>query len=480
MAEDALNSLDLTKYDLILLPGFVQWDLSKIENKYNLPIRKGPEFASDLPMILNNLGEIELSNQIAANKLFELSGEKKYNEIVREKIDKAKKNISHNTFFLNKQISDVIIGPSLPPPIIAEIVNCTKKSDRSILRKAEHYIDSGADIIDIGCLANNSKPSRVKEIIKLLRKNFDTLISIDSMDTKEIFSALEEGIDMILSFDIGYYKEFLDIPKDIPIVILPTNIDEGYFPKDPEKRVENLFELTEKLQNNGFTKLIADPLLETPISPGILNSLQTYYLYKQKASKEEYRHLELPMFFGISNVVELMDVDSVGINGLLASIAIEMDMGIVFTVEHSTKMFGGVKELKRSLMLNYLSKYKNTPPINVGIQIFKAKGKTSQEIPDFSTQNIVDIKGSRAHYKADQAGYFKIYVDHYKKRIFVLFYSNNDKLLKVFSGQNAEVMSKKIIELELTKNLSHINYLGRELKKAEMCLDFGKPYIQDE
>jgi len=480
MAEDVLNSLDLTKYDLILLPGFVQWDLSKIENKYNLPIRKGPEFASDLPMILNNLGEIELSNKIAANKLFELSGEKKYYEIVLEKIDKAKKNIAHNTFFINKQISDIIIGPSLPPPIIAEIVNCTKKSDTSILRKAQHYIDSGADIIDIGCLANKSKPSRVKEIIKLLRKNFDILISIDSMDAEEISSALEQGIDMILSFDIGNYKEFLDIPKDIPIVILPTNIYEGYFPKDPEIRVENLFELTAKLQNNGFTKLIADPLLETPITPGILNSLQSYYLYKQKTSKEEYSHFELPMFFGISNVVELMDVDSVGINGLLASIAIEMDMGIVFTVEHSTKMFGGVEELKKALMLNYLSKYKNTPPINVGIQMFKAKGKTSQEIPDLPTQDIVDIKGPKTHYKADEAGYFKIYVDHYKNRIFVLFYSNDDKLLKVFSGQNAEVMSKIIIELELTKDLSHINYLGRELKKAEMCLDYGKPYIQDE
>jgi hypothetical protein len=34
MTENVLNSLELTKYDLILLPGFIQWDLSKIENKY--------------------------------------------------------------------------------------------------------------------------------------------------------------------------------------------------------------------------------------------------------------------------------------------------------------------------------------------------------------------------------------------------------------------------------------------------------------
>ncbi|GAF85101.1 unnamed protein product, partial [marine sediment metagenome] len=38
---------------------------------------------------------------------------------------------------------------------------------------------------------------------------------------------------------------------------------------------------------------------------------------------------------------------------------------------------------------------------------------------------------------------------------------------------------KKILELNLTNSLAHINYIGRELSKAESCLTFGKPYIQD-
>lgn len=481
MAEDAIKNIGFSNYDLILLPGFLQWDSIKLENKFGIPVRKGPEFASDLPMILEHLEEIDLSTKIPANKLFELSGEKQYNQIINEKLQKAKEDISSHTFFINKDINDVLIGDNLPPPLIAEIVNCTNKSNDSILKKAKHYIESGADIIDIGCVVNKPNPERVKEIINLLHANFNILLSIDSMDTNEILAAIDEKIDMVLSFDIGNYELFLNIPKNIPIVILPTNINEGYFPRDPQTRVENLLHLTEKLQNHGFSKLIADPLLETPISPGLLNSLQAYYLYTQTISKEEYDNLKLPMFFGISNVVELMDVDSVGINGLLGSIAIEMDMGILFTVEHSTKMFGGVKELKKSIMLNYLSKHKNTPPINVGIQLFKAKGKTSQEIPELPIEDIEDIKGPKTHYTVDEVGYFKIYVDHYKKRIFILFYSYNDnKLIRALSGQDAEVLSKKIIELGLTDNLSHINYLGRELKKAEICLKFGKPYIQDE
>ena len=100
------------------------------------------------------------------------------------------------------------------------------------------------------------------------------------------------------------------------------------------------------MRQEGFKKLIADPLLETPIVPGICNSLEAYFSYKKQVIKEENKKLELPLFFGVSNVVELMDIDSVGINGLLASIAIELDMGILFTVEHSTKLMGGVAELK--------------------------------------------------------------------------------------------------------------------------------------
>ena len=480
MTEEILNHIFLSGIDLILLPGFVQWDTGALEKAFAIPIKKGPEFASDLPMILNNLDKITLSNIIPANKLFESSGEESYKQIMKEQLKIAKTEIGQHTFYINQKSSNLMIGRNLPPTIIAEITNCTEKSDTDILKKARHYINSGADIIDIGCVANKPNPERVKEIIHLLRKNFNILISVDSMNKGEILSAGDEGIDMILSLDFGNYKDCLHLPKDIPIVILPTNIKEGYFPKDPETRVEKLFALTKILKDTGFLKLIADPLLETPISPGICNSLEAYFLYKKKVSSELYKELELPLFFGISNVVELMDIDSVGINGLLASIAIELEVGVVFTVEHSTKLMGGVTELKESVKLNYLSKHKKTPPINQGIQLFKAKGKTAQETPNINERKAIKIDKLDLDYAPDEKGYFKIYVNHYNKKIYMLFYSNEDKLLYTIVGNNAETISKQIIKMGLTVSLQHINYLGRELSKAEFCLSSGKPYIQDE
>ena len=82
-------------------------------------------------------------------------------------------------------------------------------------------------------------------------------------------------------------------------------------------------------------------------------------------------------------------------------------------------------------------------------------------------------------YIPDKKGYFRIYVNSYSKEIYLLFYSNDDILIQFIIGNNAEAISKKIIELELTDNIQHINYLGRELYKAEYCLNTGKPFIQD-
>lgn len=479
MTREILNSIPLSQYDLILIPGFVQWDTTILEEHFSVDIKKGPEFASDIPNILTNLDKIKLSNVIPANKLMEISGKELFKQVLQHNTKLAKNNLGYHTFYLNENKTDLIIGHLLPPPIIAEIVNCTQKSDQDIIKKATHYINSGADIIDIGCVVNDPNPERVKKVIDLLQNNFDVLISIDSMNIKEILAAVEKGIDLILSFDLGNYKKFLGIPKNIPIVLLPTKVNEGYFPEDPEIRVKNLFTLTKKMQKYGFTKLIGDPLLETPISPGICNSLEAYFLYKKEISKPENVDLELPLFFGISNVVELMDIDSVGINGLLASVAIELDMGILFTVEHSTKLMGGVAELKESVKLNYIAKHNKTPPINQGIQIFKAKGKTTQIMPNIDEKKAIHVDDSDPKYVPDKKGYFKIYINHYTEKIYVLFFSNEHKLLNTLIGSNAEALSKKILKLNLINNLYHINYIGRALAKAEYCLFSGKPYTQD-
>ncbi|GAG87598.1 unnamed protein product, partial [marine sediment metagenome] len=87
LTEDLTNQLlleeKLNQYDIILLPGFIQWDTSNLEKKFSIPIRKGPRFLSDLHSILKKVEDLNLSNTIPACDLLKFSGEDQYEEIVK-------------------------------------------------------------------------------------------------------------------------------------------------------------------------------------------------------------------------------------------------------------------------------------------------------------------------------------------------------------------------------------------------------------
>ncbi len=484
LTEDLTNQLlleeKLNQYDIVLLPGFIQWDTNNLEKRFSIPIRKGPRFLSDLYSILQKIEDLNLSNTVPACDLLKFSGKDQYEKLVNIRIEFARKSISTHTFIINDKFPDKIIGRDLPPLIIAEIINAPQKNFEQLDRKITHYIASGADVIDLGCISNKPNPSRLQEIIEYIKSKYNILLSADTLNSEEINAAIDVDIDLILSLDYGNYENHLDAPKDLPFVILPTDTTKAIMPKIPEVRIERLFALTEILKKKGFQKLILDPLLETPINPGFINSISAYSLYNKKVKEEKYKELEFPLFFGISNVVELMDIDSIGINGLLACIAAELDIGVIFTVEHSAKLFNGVNELKKGIKLAYLSKYKKMPPINQGIQIFSAKSKNKVELPQINRNQAVLIEDSDDYYQPDSNGYFKIYTNQFTNEVYVLHFSTNNYLINTIIGKNAEDISKKVINLKLTDDLFHINYLGRELKKAEICLNSGKHYIQDE
>ena len=65
------------------------------------------------------------------------------------------------------------------------------------------------------------------------------------------------------------------------------------------------------------------------------------------------------MFFGVGNVSELLDADSQGVHALLAAIAMELKMCILFTPEASLKTKNAISELKTASHMMFISKYKN-------------------------------------------------------------------------------------------------------------------------
>jgi len=458
-----LKEMDLSSFDCIIVPGLMQGSTQPIEDYFNIPTFKGPRYASDIPLILED--PFELSHIIPADKLLI---DKELEEFDKFIMNLSESEPIHPYFQLNSHK----IGIDYPPLILAEIVDAPTHSLQKILSISEYYLKSGAHILDIGAIAGQNNAKLIGKIIEEVKAKFNVPVSIDSLIPDEIEAGVEAGADLILSLDAGNLNELKALPKDRIYTIIPTNVKEGVFPKSPNKRIQLLKENIARANYLGFTKLIIDPLLESPISPGIVKSLESFILFRKQEPN-------IPMLFGGGNVSELIDVDSVGINGFLACIAVELGISVILTTEFSIKTRKSIYELSTALKMAFLANFKKRPPTGLPFHLLRAKNKKryDQESYDIPSISILAPDCDES-YTPDTKGYFKIWLDYENELISVLHYQNSTPNI-LFQGKSAEALGKKIIELNLIESLSHILYLGRELEKAEISLFLGKSYVQD-
>lgn len=80
----------------------------------------------------------------------------------------------------------------------------------------------------------------------------------------------------------------------------------------------------------------------------------------------------------------------------------------------------------------------------------------------------------------DPAGYFIVYPDPARRRLFVEHYRNNGLLDAVIEGRVPSEILTVAIDRNLCSRMDHAAYLGQELARAEHCLVSGVPYIQDQ
>ena len=91
----------------------------------------------------------------------------------------------------------------------------------------------------------------------------------------------------------------------------------------------------------------------------------------------------------------------------------------------------------------------------------------------------VVVEESEQPVKLDKAGYFVILPIADRKVIHVEHYSYDNSLLHVLEGISARSLYLEIIEQDWVSEMSHAAYLGKELAKAQLSLNFGIPYSQD-
>ena len=79
----------------------------------------------------------------------------------------------------------------------------------------------------------------------------------------------------------------------------------------------------------------------------------------------------------------------------------------------------------------------------------------------------------------DPAGYFVVYPDRMRKLLLVEHYTNEGVLDVTIEGTTPTAIYATIVDKQLVSRLDHAAYLGRELARADHCLETGEAYVQD-
>ena len=378
----------ISKATKIIIPGRCRGEIKDLEKHFNKKCIRGPEELKDLPRFLGLQGkDLDLS---------------KYDT-----------------------------------KIIGEITEAPNMSIDQIITQANMYKDDGADVIDIGCLPSTKFPHLVETIQELKRKGF--IVSIDSLDEKNLLTGAQAGADLLLSLQENSLW-IMDEVDAIPVII-PN------FPNEEKK----FYKLIEKLLKSK-KEFIADSILE-PINFGFTDSIVRYHNFRK-----EFPDVEIMM--GIGNLTELTHADTAGMNALLFGIASELEINYALCTQVSEHCNKAIIEGNFARRIMHTTKQYSMPPKDISNKLLNLHER--KPFP-YSTEELKEmwsnVKDKNYRIYVNQDG---IHVFNNKN-----FYTENDA---------AEFYQY----LDIKNDDGHAYYLGMELARAEIAFQLGKRYDQDE
>ena len=321
--------------------------------------------------------------------------------------------------------------------IIGEITEAPNMSVKEIIKQANTYKKDGADIIDIGCLPSTEFPHLSETIQELKNQNF--MVSIDSLDEKNLIGGAKAGADFLLSLQEKSIW-IMDEVEAIPIVI-PD------YPREEKK----FYKLIEKLLKDD-KEFIADSILE-PINFGFTDSIVRYHSFRKNFPSVE-------IMMGIGNLTELTHADTAGMNALLFGIASELEINYALCTQVSEHCNKAIIEGNFARRIMHTTKTYSMPPKDISNKLLNLHER--KPFP-YSTS---ELKEMWSNVKDKN---YRIYVNQDGIHVF-----NNKNF---YTEQDAAEFYQ---HLDIKNDDGHAYYLGMELARAEIAFLLGKRYDQDE
>jgi len=326
--------------------------------------------------------------------------------------------------------------------IIAEINHATERSLKSVLEEAAALAADGADVIDVGCVPGTSDDGRVSQIVTALREQ-NLRVSIDSFDRAEVEQAVASGVELILSCNQTNIDWVSELGTEV-VVIPDTPLD-----------MESLDRSVEQLMSANVSFRI-DPIIE-PIGMGFTASLQRYIDTRTK-------YPDLPVMMGTGNITELTEVDSAGVNMILAAICEELQIHSVLTTQVINWCGSSVAELNRSRRLVHHAIAEGVVPKHVDSSLLmlrdaQVRRESEESLNDMATAltdaNYRIFAGAKAVHLMNRDGHW----------------SGSDSF---------EVFARALQQAKSKLSEEHAFYLGYEMARAELARHLNKNYAQDE
>lgn len=419
------------EYDMVIVSGMSTASFCDVEKETGVPVYRGPRHAMDLGRVLPLIGTFTLSRTVPADDFLRASCKTEAREkIVQKEADAG----------CEYCIRGVKIGGGSRMKVLAEIMDAHRCPD--IRGQVERFFAGGADIVDLG-FGFDATPGDVRAALRELQ-GIEGPLAVDTQDPALIIAALDRA-DLILSLHEGNIPAVGAAVADAGAgaVVIPAGA----------ALAENILSAEEA----GITCILADPLLQ-PVGSGFTRGI------------EAFKKIGYPLFFGAGNVVELLDADSIGANALLAGIAQELGVSVIFTSEHSDKTGGSVREMRTATEMMALLEGKPYPK-DLGIDLLVIKEKRRRCEPPLSYTAWTEAAPMPEQIVYDPCGNFRIGIE-------------GNCIVAVVNGRAVRGQSWGDVFSTILSNgdvslIDHAAYLGKELYKAELAIRFGRSFEQD-